>query len=51
LIFGSNWPVSDLGAPLETVVKIVREYFFCKGERAAKKFFAENAQQAYRWPR
>ncbi len=49
LIFGSNWPVSDLGAPLETVVSIVREYFTAKGERAAEKFFAENARNAYRW--
>lgn len=49
LIFGSNWPVSDLGAPLETVVSIVREYFTAKGERAARKFFAENARNAYRW--
>lgn len=51
LIFGSNWPVSDRGAPLEIVVRIVREYFLAKGERAAKKFFAENAQNAYRWRR
>ncbi|MFO0978986.1 MAG: amidohydrolase family protein [Planctomycetaceae bacterium] len=49
LIFGSNWPVSDRGAPLETVVKIVREYFLTKGERAAAKFLAENAKAAYRW--
>lgn len=51
LIFGSNWPVSDHGAPLETVVKIVREYFVGKGERVARKFFSENALSAYRWPR
>ena len=50
LIFGSNWPVSDLGAPLETVVQLVREYFMGKGERAARKFFSENARHAYRWP-
>jgi predicted TIM-barrel fold metal-dependent hydrolase len=50
LIFGSNWPVSDRGAPLETVVHIVRKYFFDKGERAARKFFSENALSAYRWP-
>lgn len=50
LIFGSNWPVSDRGAPLETVVHLVREYFLGKGERAARKFFSENARRAYRWP-
>lgn len=50
LIFGSNWPVSDRGAPLQTVVHLVREYFLGKGERAARKFFSENARNAYRWP-
>jgi predicted TIM-barrel fold metal-dependent hydrolase len=50
LIFGSNWPVSDRGAPLETVVYLVREYFLSKGERAARKFFSENARRAYGWP-
>lgn len=51
LIFGSNWPVSDRGASLETVVKIVREYFLAKGEHAARKFFSRNAENAYRWER
>lgn len=51
LIFGSNWPVSDRGAPLDVLVQIVREYFISKGEKAAKKFFSENAEVVYRWPR
>lgn len=51
LIFGSNWPVSDRGASLETIVKIVREFFLAKGETAARKFFSENAKNAYRWER
>ena len=49
LIFGSNWPVSDGGAPLTTVVGIVRDYFGAKGERAAAKFFLGNSQTAYAW--
>jgi L-fuconolactonase len=49
LVFGSNWPVSDLAAPLSTVVGIVREYFAGKGDSAAAKFFAENSKAAYVW--
>lgn len=50
LIFGSNWPVSDRGAPLDVLIQLVREYFMSKGEQAAKKFFSDNAKVAYRWP-
>jgi predicted TIM-barrel fold metal-dependent hydrolase len=49
LMFGSNWPVSDAGAPYETVVRIARDYFATKGEQAALKFFRANSQAAYRW--
>jgi L-fuconolactonase len=49
LVFGSNWPVSDGGAPLTTVVGIVHDYFGAKGERAAAKFFLGNSQTAYAW--
>ena len=49
LIFGSNWPVSGGGAPLETEVRIVRDYFTAKGQRAAAKFFYGNSQTAYQW--
>ena len=49
LIFGSNWPVSQGGAPYKTVVGIVHDYFTAKGERAAKKFFHTNSQTAYAW--
>jgi L-fuconolactonase len=47
LIFGSNWPISNGGAPYETVVGIVRDYFAEKGDRAAAKFFLENAKAVY----
>jgi L-fuconolactonase len=49
LIYGSNWPVSALFAPLFDVQRIVEEYFKAKGGMAATKVFADNARTAYRW--
>jgi len=47
LIYGSNWPVSDSGAPYEVVFKIVDEYFRSKGTDACDKFFWKNSLAAY----
>ena len=49
LIYGSNWPVSDRGAPYETVIGIVKACFEGKGEAAAEAYFWKNSQVAYRW--
>ena len=49
LIYGSNWPVSDKGAPYDVVFKIVDEYFRAKGPEACEKYFWKNALTAYRW--
>lgn len=49
VIFGSNWPVSEVFAPLATVHRIVREYFAARGEAASRRYFAGNAQVAYKW--
>jgi predicted TIM-barrel fold metal-dependent hydrolase len=49
LVYGSNWPVSDLVAPYPDVLKVVREYFDQKGQEAADKYFWKNSQAAYRW--
>jgi L-fuconolactonase len=49
LIYGSNWPVSDRGAPYEALYKIVHEYFSGKGHEAAEKYFWKNSLAAYRW--
>jgi L-fuconolactonase len=49
LIFGSNWPVSEGFAPLPTVQRIVSEYFHARGDRASRRYFAENARTAYKW--
>lgn len=49
LIYGSNWPVSDRGAPYEVVFKLVHDYFSSKGTEAAEKYFWRNSRAAYRW--
>jgi len=49
LIYGSNWPVSELYAPLFDVQRIVEEYFSGKRRNALEKVFAGNASLAYRW--
>lgn len=49
LIYGSNWPVSDKGAPYDVVFKIVDEYFRSKGTEACEKYFWKNSLTAYRW--
>lgn len=49
VIYGSNWPVSDKGAPYDVVFRIVKEYFSAKGSAAEEKYFYKNSQTAYRW--
>lgn len=49
VMFGSNWPVSDLIAPYTTVHHIVTEWIGRKGTDAAEKFFWKNSLAAYRW--
>ena len=49
VIYGSNWPVSDRGAPYGTVIDIVKAYFNDKGRDAAEKYFWKNSQIAYGW--
>ena len=49
LVYGSNWPVSDLVAPYPDVLRVVRAYFDEKGQEAAEKYFWKNSQAAYRW--
>jgi L-fuconolactonase len=51
LVYGSDWPNSDLWAPYPQVLKIVREYFSAKGSAIAEKFFWKNSVAAYRWSR
>lgn len=49
LVYGSNWPVSDLLAPYPTVVQVVREYFRTKGIEATERYFWKNSVAAYKW--
>jgi predicted TIM-barrel fold metal-dependent hydrolase len=49
LIYGSDWPNSDLWAPYPQVLKLAREYITSKGPEAAEKFFWKNSVRAYRW--
>jgi len=49
LIYGSNWPVSDKGAPYDVVFRIVKDYFTAKGTEAYDKYFWKNSLSAYRW--
>jgi predicted TIM-barrel fold metal-dependent hydrolase len=49
LLFGSDWPNSDLWGSLPRVLKIVRGYFCSKGRAAAEKLFWKNSISAYNW--
>ncbi|MHB8521126.1 MAG: amidohydrolase family protein [Limisphaerales bacterium] len=49
LVYGSNWPVSELFASLATVQGIVHAYFSAKGKSAEEKVFGKNARAAYKW--
>jgi predicted TIM-barrel fold metal-dependent hydrolase len=49
LLYGSDWPNSDLWAPYPNVLKLVHSYFKEKGCVAEEKFFSKNSMAAYRW--
>jgi L-fuconolactonase len=49
VIYGSNWPVSEVFAPFGTVHQIVARYFKTRGESASRRYFAGNARVAYKW--
>ena len=49
LVYGSDWPNSDLWAEYPKGLRVVREYFMSKGTAAAEKYFWKNSVAAYRW--
>lgn len=49
VLYASNWPVSDKGAPYDVVFRVVKEYFSGKGREACEKFFWKNSLAAYKW--
>jgi L-fuconolactonase len=51
VLFGSNWPVSNLTAPYATVHGVVAAYFATRGPAAAENYFWRNSLIAYRWLR
>jgi predicted TIM-barrel fold metal-dependent hydrolase len=51
LLFGSDWPHSDLWGTLPEVVNIVKGYFLGRDRAAAESYFWRNSIAAYRWTR
>ena len=51
LVFGSNWPVSNLYAPFATVHDLAAKYLAEKGEAEAARVFGANASDAYQLKR
>jgi predicted TIM-barrel fold metal-dependent hydrolase len=51
LVYASNWPVSELFAPLATVQGIIVDYFRSHGRQTEARVFAKNAEAVYRWTR
>lgn len=49
LLYGSDWPNSDLWGPYEFALGLVRQYISEKGPSALEKFFWKNSLAAYRW--
>lgn len=49
VVYGSNWPVSNLQAPYASVLRIAREYFAAKGPDVEERYLWKNSQAAYRW--
>jgi predicted TIM-barrel fold metal-dependent hydrolase len=49
ILYGSNWPVSDLVAPYDQMFQIVTDYFQRQDPGVAEKFFWKNSQTSYRW--
>jgi predicted TIM-barrel fold metal-dependent hydrolase len=48
LLYGSNWPVSDLYAKYETVYELASKFVKPKGKPAFAQVFGANAVKAYR---
>jgi L-fuconolactonase len=49
VIYGSNWPVSDIGAGYVTLQRIVLQYAFQQGADATANFCSRNALKAYKY--
>lgn len=47
VVYGSNWPVSEVFAPFGTVHRIVQQYVRGLGPLAERRYFGDNARAAY----
>jgi hypothetical protein len=47
-MFGSNWPVAELGGTLATEIQVAETYLEPLGKRVRNKVMYQNAQQFYR---
>jgi predicted TIM-barrel fold metal-dependent hydrolase len=50
LIFGSDWPVTEMTGDYASVLKLTRAYFDAKGREVSEKLFHKNAAAFYRVP-
>ena len=50
LIYGSNWPVSAVAAPLSALHRLATEFARSKGPAAMAKIMRTNATKAYQLP-
>jgi len=51
LMYGSDWPNSDLWGPYRFALELVQQYVSEKGPAAVEKVFWKNSIAAYRWKR
>ena len=49
LVYGSNWPVSNLVSSYEEQFRVVADYFRAQGRVAADDYFYGNSRRFYRW--
>jgi len=49
LMFGSNWPVSDRGAPFAEMFAITEPFVKARGPEAERWFYSGTSRAAYRW--
>lgn len=49
LLYSTNWPVSELNAPLATVAGIMNAFLQTKPKAARDKVLWKNSQAAYKW--
>ena len=49
LVYGSDWPNSDIWGPYGLALGLVTKYFSGKGQTASEKFFWRNSVAAYHW--